>query len=70
VAPNQGGRHNEKLSTWGQSMIVDPWGNIISSLDKGEGAVVADLDLSMIKKISDRMPISSHRRMDVYCDKN
>ena len=70
VAPNQGGRHNEKLSTWGQSMIVDPWGNIISSLDKGEGAVVANLDLSMIKKISDRMPISSHRRMDVYSDKN
>ena len=66
VAPNQGGSHNEKLSTWGQTMVIDPWGNVLASLDKGEGTVVADLDLSMIQKISDRMPIASHRRMTVY----
>ena len=65
VAPNQGGCHNEKLNTWGRSMVVDPWGNILSSLDKGEGVVVADLDLSMIQKICDRMPIASHRRFNV-----
>lgn len=65
VAPNQGGCHNEKLNTWGRSMVVDPWGNILSSLDKGEGVVVADLDLSMIQKICDRMPIASHRRLNV-----
>ncbi len=63
VAPNQGGRHTDKLSTWGRTMIVDPWGEILSSLEKGEGVVVTDLDLSKVKETRDRMPIALHRRI-------
>lgn len=63
VAANQGGRHSDTLSTWGESMIIDPWGRIIQKLDKGEGLVIADLDLSSLTTIRARMPIRQHRRL-------
>jgi len=63
IAPNQGGRHNEKRETWGHSMIIDPWGRVLSELDKGEGVVMADLDMDALHDLRRRMPVSSHRRM-------
>lgn len=63
IAPNQGGRHNDKRETWGHSMIVDPWGRVLSVLDQGEGVVVAELELDALHELRRRMPVSSHRRM-------
>ena len=63
VAANQGGHHGGKLRTWGESMIIDPWGRVLQRIDKGEGLVVADIDLSSLATIRARMPIAQHRRL-------
>lgn len=65
VAANQGGAHENGQRTWGQSMVVNPWGEILSKIDKGEGLVVADLVMSELEKIRQKMPIRQHRRLDV-----
>ena len=62
VAANQGGDHPNGRSTWGESMIVDPWGKVIDCLDKGEGIVSAEIDTNFVKQCQNAMPIAQHRR--------
>ena len=62
IAANQGGRHSEKRHTWGHSMIVDPWGEILASLKQGEGYCAASLELGRLNQIRRDMPILGHRR--------
>ncbi|HAG92705.1 MAG: carbon-nitrogen hydrolase [Pseudomonadales bacterium] len=64
IAPNQGGQHSEKRSTWGHSMIVDPWGSVLSCRESGPGLVLADLDLDWQQEIRQAMPIQQHKRFD------
>lgn len=62
IAPNQGGQHSEKRQTWGHSMIVDPWGAVLSQLESGPGVVLADLDLDWQQEIRAAMPVQQHKR--------
>ncbi len=62
LAANQGGVHNATRETWGHSMIVDPWGRILASVESGPGVAVAELDLEALTALRARMPIQSHRR--------
>ena len=62
LAPNQVGPHGDGRHSWGSSMIVDPWGTILSERDDGEGLVATDLDLSLLKRTRERMPIQQHRK--------
>ena len=61
VAANQGGRHSKKLSTWGETMIVDPWGKVLDKVVKGKGIAIADLDLSYVDRVRANIPIREHR---------
>lgn len=57
VAPAQGGRHEDGRSTWGHSMIVDPWGKVLARLDHDEpGFIVADLDLDLVGAAREKIP--------------
>ncbi len=58
IAADQWGKHNEKMETYGHSMIIDPWGNTLASLDEGEGYITAELDLNLIEKVRGRMNVS------------
>jgi predicted amidohydrolase len=51
VASAQWGYHNEKIQTFGHSLIIDPWGDILVDLKEGIKVGVADLDFSKIKHI-------------------
>jgi deaminated glutathione amidase len=62
VAANQGGSHAGNRRTWGHSMIVGPWGDVLGVLPSGEGVVVADLDFTHLAQVRERMPVLSHRR--------
>lgn len=62
VAPGQGGRHNAKRTTWGHSMIVDPWGTVLACHEQGEGVAVARIDLDMADRLRRTMPVARHRR--------
>lgn len=62
IAANQGGQHSARRSTWGHSMIIDPWGEVISQLDTGEGYCSAELDLGTLEEIRKKMPVFEHQR--------
>ena len=63
VAPDQGGRHASGRETFGDSLIVDPWGNVLASQARGAGVVVADLDLQRQADIRRRFPVLTHRKV-------
>lgn len=57
VAPAQGGKHEDGRSTWGHSMIVDPWGKVLAKLDHDQpGLIVADLDLDSVAAARAKIP--------------
>ena len=61
LAAAQGGEHPSGRRTWGDSMIVDPWGRVVARLAKGPGVVVADMDLDSMTDIRSRLPALRHR---------
>lgn len=63
VAPNQAGHHTNGRDTYGHSMIIDPWGQIVQVLPEGEGLVMADIDLAYLKDIRRRFPVKEHQRI-------
>jgi len=55
VAPAQGGTHPGGRRTWGHTMIVDPWGEIVAQRDEGEGVVLAEIDLERVRDVRRRL---------------
>lgn len=51
IAPGQWGVHNDRVSTFGHSLIIDPWGEVLADAEDGEKLIIADLDLSLINKV-------------------
>jgi nitrilase len=62
IAPAQGGVHENGRRTWGHSMIVDPWGEVLAVRDEGEGVVLAQIDAARIAAVRSQLPALSHRR--------
>jgi nitrilase len=62
VAANQGGIHSPERETWGHSMIIDPWGKILASVEKGEGYCSSSIDLSFVDDLRQKMPVQDHRK--------
>lgn len=61
LAPAQGGRHSTGRMTHGNSMIVDPWGEMLARLDKGAGVITADIDAARIAEVRKSLPALRHR---------
>jgi deaminated glutathione amidase len=55
VAPAQGGTHASGRRTWGHSMIVDPWGEILATRAEGEGVVLAEIDTERLQEVRRRL---------------
>lgn len=64
VAAAQVGRHNPRRESYGNSMVVDPWGKIIARIDRGEGIMVADVDLKLVDDSRKRLTALEHRNCD------
>ena len=63
IAAAQGGTHENGRRTYGHSLVVDPWGEIVAMReDDGEGVAVAELDLERIAAVRTQLPSLSHRR--------
>ncbi len=60
VAPAQGGTHENGRQTWGQSMVVDPWGTVMAQQSEGEGVVLFDLDAGQATRMRAQLPALSH----------
>ncbi len=63
LAAAQWGQHNQgSRETWGQSMIVDPWGRILAQKAEGTGWVQARLDKAELTRVRSAMPVETHNR--------
>lgn len=56
--------------SYGNSMIVDPWGKIVGRLEEKEDVLVEEIELNTIEKIRQQIPILKNRRTDLYEIKN
>jgi deaminated glutathione amidase len=63
IAPAQSGRHINGNETYGDSMIVDPWGVILDHLPKGPGVVLANINRSYQKNLQNSLPALKHRTL-------
>lgn len=61
IAPAQGGTHPTGRRTWGHSMVIEPWGQVMGLLAEGEGVVMADLDAAHLKRVRSQLPALQHR---------
>ncbi|RYZ13374.1 MAG: carbon-nitrogen hydrolase family protein [Comamonadaceae bacterium] len=61
VAPAQGGTHENGRRTWGRSMVVDPWGEVVAQQPEGEGVVLFELDIARLERCRTQLPALSHR---------
>jgi len=62
VAPAQWGHHASGRRTHGHSMIIDPWGRILTTLESGNGVITADIELEQLADLRKRFPTLDHRR--------
>ena len=62
IAPAQGGLHDNGRRTWGHSMVIDPWGEVLAVQAEGEGVVLAELDVARLAAVREQLPALSHRR--------
>ncbi len=60
LAAAQGGWHQNKRRTWGHSMVVDPWGQILAQQGEGQGVVMAEVLKSRLQADRARLPALSH----------
>jgi predicted amidohydrolase len=63
LAAAQGGLHPNGRRTWGHSMLVDPWGEIVAMREEGPGVVVGDVDPARIAEVRQQLPAFAHRVM-------
>ncbi len=61
VAAAQWGHHANGRSTYGHSLVIDPWGAVLGRLPEGEGCLVVDIDTSQQDAVRARFPALSHR---------
>lgn len=62
LAAAQGGRHEAGRRTWGDSLVVDPWGEVCVRLAEGEGVVRGTLRRERLDEVRARLPAWQHRR--------
>ncbi|KAI8008918.1 Nitrilase-like protein 2 [Camellia lanceoleosa] len=64
IAAAQAGKHNENRESYGDTLIIDPWGTIVGRLSDrlSTGITVADIDFSLIDSVRAKMPIAKQRK--------
>lgn len=61
LAPAQHGQHNARRRSYGHSLIVDPWGEVIAEQADGDGVVIAELDPQKVRDVRAQLPSLEHQ---------
>ena len=62
IAPCQHGTLAGGSQCFGHSLIVDPWGRVLADGGEGEGIIVAEIDLDLVRQTRSRIPSLKHDR--------
>jgi deaminated glutathione amidase len=62
IAAAQSGKHADGRTTYGHSLVVDPWGEILLDMGEGEGLGFVDIDLSRVDEVRAQIPVQLNRR--------
>ncbi len=62
IAAAQAGSHEDGRETWGHSLVVDPWGEVLLDMGDRPGVAIIDLELERIADVRARIPVITHRR--------
>lgn len=57
---------NYSYVAYGNSIVVNPWGNVVNRLDEKEAILIEDIDFDYINEVRESLPLLKHRREDVY----
>jgi nitrilase len=59
----QGGTHINQRRTWGNSMLIDPWGAVLANLPEGEGFISGVLSKDKLNEVRSKLPALKHRKL-------
>jgi len=62
LASAQGGTHQNQRRTWGNSMLIDPWGSVLSTLPEGEGFISGVMSKDKLNEVRSKLPALAHRK--------
>jgi len=63
LASAQGGIHQNQRRTWGNTMLIDPWGDVLSTLSEGEGFISGVLSKDKLNEVRSKLPALAHRKL-------
>jgi nitrilase len=63
LASAQGGIHQNQRRTWGNTMLIDPWGEILANLPEGEGFISGVLSKDKLNEVRSKLPALAHRKL-------
>jgi predicted amidohydrolase len=63
LASAQGGTHRNGRRTFGHSMLIDPWGQVVDQVAEGEGVVVGEIDTDFLGQVRQNLPALKHRKL-------
>jgi nitrilase len=71
VAADQWGTYGDPekgRQSYGNSMIVDPWGRVLArAAEEGDDVLIAELDLAELRRVRETLPALQHRRLGITC---
>jgi len=63
LASAQGGKHQNQRRTWGNTMLIDPWGEVLTKLTEGEGFISGVLCKDKLNDVRSKLPALKHRKL-------